>query len=439
MMRCTPLILSLLLSFGLAALPAAAQSLAIDKVLVVVNEETITLSEYQTRHQQEVLQEVINLAPFDGTINPQILNHMIDDRIQAQIATRRGITISKQDVDQSVAFIAQKNNTTQAQLFQQLAADGITPTQFRASMEQQQLIRRLVEVVINSRVTVSNQEVENYLASHRELIASDESWAISHLVIALPGTSDKQANEQVKVARENLAHIRTAIVDGRSFAQSAREFSDGPNSDAGGYLGWRKAEQLPELFVDALQQTEVGGVSEIIQSSNGMHLLHIHERKGGAPMVEQQLLRHILIRNDAQLNEDDTEQLANELYSRILAGEDFAALARGYSADQSSGIDGGHLGWINPGDLPPELERAVAKLALNELSKPLRVAVGYHLLEVLERRRVDISREVATKRAQQVIFQRKAATFYDNWFGAIRDGAHIEYLINDVSLDSNSN
>ena len=418
---CVPFYLG---GLGLAPTQAHAQAIAIDKVLVVVNEAAITLSEYQARHLREALEKSTDTRPFDGRVDPRILNLMINDRLQAQMAARRGIRVTPADVEKAVAFIARQNDTTPPQLLTQLAADGITPAQFRASLKEQQLIRRLVDTVVNARVTVSEQEINNYLASHRELADSDEAYEVSHLFIALEGKSLSEAQSE----QENLAHIRTAVVEGRPFAQSAREFSDSPNREEGGYLGWRKIAQLPKLFVQALRDTEVGAVSEIIRSPNGLHLLKVHDHRAGGKVVEQQLLRHILIRPGPGLREDAVKERADELHARIIAGEDFEAIARAHSADQVSGIDGGRLGWINPGDFPPKFEQALTRLALNELSKPLRSQAGYHLVKVLDRRRTDISVELAGKRARQVIFKRKAAAFYENWYGAIRDAAHIEYV-----------
>ena len=419
-----------LLGFGLAPGPAFAQAIAIDKVLVVVNEEAITLSEYQTRHRREVLQQSMDVEPFDGRIDPRILNFMIDDRIQAQMAARRGIAVPPAAVDNTIVFIARRNGVTPAQLLEQLAVDGISPNQFRASLKEQELIRRLVDGVVNARVKVSEQEVRNYLASHRELIASDEAYEVSHLFVSLQGKPESEIASE----RENLAHIRTALAEGRPFAQSAREFSDSPSRDEGGYLGWRKIDQLPEPFVDALRDTAVGEISEIFLTETGLHLLKVHDYRESERTVEQQLIRHILIRPGPELSRDEAEERADELRARIIAGEDFEALARAHSADRASGIDGGRLGWVSPGDFPPQFERALSDLRLNEVSRPLLARSGYHLVEILDRRRVDIRMEMAARRAREVIFKRKAAAFYDDWYGAIRDAAHIEY----VAIDPDS-
>ncbi|MGR3913129.1 MAG: peptidylprolyl isomerase [Gammaproteobacteria bacterium] len=409
---------------GALAAPAAAQAVAIDQVLVVVNEEPVMLSEYQTRHQREALQNSAALAPFDGRIDRRILNSMIDDRIQAQMAVRRGLRVSDAEIESEIAFIAEQNNNAAAALLERLASRGITPSQFRASIREQQLIRRLVEIAVNARVVVSDREIENYLASHQELLASEEAFEISHLFISLQGRPQSEAQSEW----ENLEHIRNALLSGRPFADSAREFSDSPSGREGGYLGWRKIEQLPSLFIDALRQLKIGALSQILRGENGLHLLRLHDRKASGNVVGQQLARHILIRFGAEVSDAEAAQFAAELRARILAGEDFEKLARAHSDDRAGRIEGGLLGWVNPGGLPQQLERAMSELRLNQISRPLRTRNAYHLLEVLARREKDISLDLAGERARRVIFRRKAAEFYDNWYGTIRDAAFIEYI-----------
>ena len=402
---------------------AFAQAIAIDKVLVVVNEEPITLSEYQARHQREVLQKPAEIEPFDGRIVPRIFDLMVNERIQAQTAIRRGIKVSPEEVDATIALVARRNDTSPQQLLEQLDQDGITPGQFRASLREQELIRRLADRLVRSRVAVSEREVETYLASHRELNTSDESYEVSQLFVSLQGKSESEVQSEY----ENLEHIRRSLLEGRSFEKSAREFSDGSHKDEGGYLGWRKVGQLPQFFVRALRQIGVGNISEILKSDNGLHILKVHDQQGGK-IVEQQLIRHILLRPNTELTEHQARQLAVELRARIIAGEDFEKIARAHSADQATGIYGGLLGWANPGEFPPEFEQGLFDLPLNEVSKPLRTRNGYHLVQVLERRQMDIDVDRALKRARQIIYQRKATEFYENWFGVIRDSSHIEYI-----------
>lgn len=416
-------LLRFLLACMLCAPPAFAQ-VAIDKVLVVVNEEPIMLSEYQARHQRETLQNTSALAPFDGTIEWRILDRMINDRIQAQMAARRGLQVGDREIERAIAFMAAQSEYSVDELLELLESRGISAQQFRASLREQQLIRRLIDVAVNARVAVSAREVENYLASHSELLDTDEAFEASHIFISLRGRSEEEAQSEM----ENLNHIRSAIVDGRSFAESAREFSDSPNAKEGGYLGWRRADQLPAPLTAALRELEAGGVSDVLRGESGLHLLQLHARKSGGKVVEQQLVRHILLRPGENTTESETAAFAEELRAQLKAGADFEKLARIHSVDRTSRVDGGLLGWINPGDLPEPLENMVRALPLNQVSAPFRTRSGYHLVEVLQRRESDISYQLAQDRARNVIFRRKASEFYDNWYGTLRDTAFIEYV-----------
>lgn len=402
--------------------PAWSQSLAIDKVLVIVNEEAITFKEYQTRHQRTALQKSNNVEPFAGDIDAQILERMIDERIQAQLATRRGISIPSEKVDRAILSIAQQNDQTLQQLLEYLEKNDITAAQFRASVKEQQLIQQLLEGAVNSRVRISEQEIENYLARHSDL-TPDEKYEVSHISILTEGKSDRE----IKAERENLAFIQESVLKDGSFAKAAQDFSDSPDHDKGGYLGWREVDQLPPLFVQTLRTLKVGGISRILQSQNALHILKLHDKEGSA-VVEQQFIRHILIRPDAELSERKAKKLAKKLYNRIVKGEDFESIAKTYSADSISAPQGGQLGWSRPGQFPPEFEKAARALKIDELSKPLRLKLGYHLIQVLDRRATDISGALSARRAEQAIFRRKAEEVYSSWFEPIRESAYIEYI-----------
>lgn len=414
-----------LISAWLFATPSFAQSLAIDKVLLVVNQEPITLSEYQTRHQREALQKSLDLQPFDDNIDQRLLNRMIDERIQAQAAWRNNIRIAPAEIDRAIAFVAEQNDSSVPQLLAHLNRNGISTGQFRESIREQQLINRLLEIAVHARVNASPQEIENYLARHPELSAADEAYEISHLLVSLAGKSAQQARSE----HENLAHLRQRAVDGRPFAQLVRDFSDNPDHQSGGYLGWRTTNQLPEQFMQALRELENGQVSEIITSHNGLHLLKLHARRG-QQVVEQQHLRHILIRPSAVTEAADQQarQLAEQLYQRIAHGADFQKIAHAYSADQGSGANGGDLGWVTPGEFSPQFEQAARALQSGEVSRPVRTQSGYHIIQAVARRRHDINRDRAWRRAQQAIFRRKAQERYENWYGPLREAAYIEYI-----------
>ena len=397
----------------------------IDRVLVVVDNVPLTLSEYRVRHRQEVIQGS-PLVPFSGEVDPELLTRMIDERVQVLQAESRGINVSEQEVDASIEFIAGQNNISSASLVSQLVRDGITLQDFRASIREQQMIRKLMDAVANSRVIVSDQEIENYLNAHSELRAVDESYEVSHLFIqTLEKTDDRVASE-----RENMDLLRQRIKEGLSFEQAVRDYSDSSSKEDGGYLGWRRSDQLPELFLQALREMEpeTDDLSPVLASESGLHLLKLHGRGGGGALVDQQLIQHILIAPDQQNTLDEAGILANRVYDQLLAGEPFEKLVRLYSMDTQSRDDGGSLGWVNPGSLVPEFENAAKSLPVGQVSKPVRTRYGYHIIRVVDRRSTDMANEIALNKARQTIFRRKATEIYLNWFQSIRQRAFIEYV-----------
>ncbi len=416
-----------LLTMAMLLLPGiGAGIVSIDRILVIVNSEAITLGEYQSRHHYETIQNDGGLAAFNGEINTDLLEQMIDERIQLQQAGLLGISISETQLDDVAAFVAGRNQMTREQLLRQLKQDGITAAQFRSTLRQQRLIQILIDLTINSRVVISEQEVDNYLQNHRELLVSDEAFRVSHLWIS---SGDKSA-EQSAADKENLVRLRQALLAGGSFEQAVADFSDG-NKAQGGLLGWRTQNQLADEFVAALRRTEVGSVSEIIESGNGLHLLKLHDEKG-RETVQQHKVRHILVQGSANETQQETLEKTRRLRQQILQGEDFDRIARLNSQENSTRADGGLLGWIGPGDAAPAFERAVMALKTGDISEPVLTPTGYHLIEVLERRKVDIVEANARDRARQIIFRRKAAELYNDWYTSIRNQAYIEYVGVDV-------
>ena len=338
---------------------------SIDRILVIVNSEAITLGEYQSRHHYETIQNDGGLAAFNGEINTDLLEQMIDERIQLQQAGLLGISISETQLDDVAAFVAGRNQMTREQLLRQLKQDGITAAQFRSTLRQQRLIQILIDLTINSRVVISEQEVDNYLQNHRELLVSDEAFRVSHLWIS---SGDKSA-EQTAADKENLVRLRQALLADGSFEQAVADFSDG-NKAQGGLLGWRTQSQLADEFVTALRRTEVGSVSEIIESGNGLHLLKLHDEKG-RETVQQHKVRHILVQGSADETQQETLEKTRRLRQEILQGKDFDRIARLNSQENSTRADGGLLGWIGPGDAAPAFERAVMALKTGDISEPV--------------------------------------------------------------------
>lgn len=432
MLQLRPLRAILWLVLAMFASPVLAQDF-IDRVIAVVDNVPLTLSEYRLRHRQEVI-DGGRLKPFDGTISRPLLDRMIDERVQVQQAERRGISVSEQEVESTIEFIARQNNLSPGALLTQLASDGITADEFRGSIRERQMIRKLVDAIANSRVVVSEQEIENYLNAHDELRSDDESYELSHFFVL---TKDKP-EQQIAAERENVALIRQRIEGGLPFEQAVRELSDSSSREDGGYLGWRTPDQLPELFLNALRKLspDEQPLSEVIESENGLHLLKLHDRKGSGNLVQQQLIQHILIKPDADNTLAEAEEKANRIYNQLLAGESFEKMVRLFSMDAQSRANGGSLGWMNPGALVEEFESAANALPLGRISPPVRTRYGFHIIRVMDRRNADMTSEIAINTARQAIFRRKAEELYGNWFQSIRERAFVEYVDPQVAADS---
>ena len=402
-----------------------ATTIGLDKVIAVINDEPIMLSEYRIRHQREQLRNP-GRAPSDlSGINPGILEALIDERLQAQAAVARGITVSEQEVDQIISTMAAQNQLSLQQLFEELNDLGISPADFRRSLAEQQLVRKIVDFAVNSRVTVSDQEADYHLQAHKELYARNESYEISHLLMSVADKSETEIEEIEATANE----IRQSLLSGHSFVEAAKNHSDGENSEEGGYLGWFREDQLPELFVDALRNLSAGEYSDVLKSANGFHILNLHARDGDLEIVTQQLLRHILIQPlRRNLTDEEAIEELTDIKQELMQGADFSRLARLNSDDPTSAPEGGLLGWINPGEIAPRLEQLSRTLELNQVSEPVRSRFGYHLVEVLDRREKDITHDLVRKDAELEVFKRKAAELYQIWFDRLRDGAHIEYI-----------
>jgi len=419
----TILSLTVLCSVSTVGLP---QVITIDKVLVIVNDDPITMSEYQARYRREVLENnLIGKINNHNVIDPRILELLVDERVQTITAARRGIHVSDEQIKDAIRTIANRNDLSISELEDMLSSNGITSAQFRESIKEQQLIRHLVDVAVNSRVKVSEQEIELFLNAHKALNVSNNAFEISHLSISTVGKSEEKISSELG----RLELIRSGIIQGQSFSNAVYLYSD-TNKDDGGYLGWRKENQLPTIFIQALQETVLGGVSEIIKSMNGLHLLKLHDKEGGGEFVKQQRIRHILIDpHRKNLTAQESLEFALNIFYQLQEGKNFESLARLHSDDNLSNDNGGLIGWISPGDMTSNIEETASKMAIGEVSLPLKSPFGFHIIQVLERREHDISHDIKRRHARRVIFERKAVALYRNWLDSLKNAAYIEYIV----------
>jgi peptidyl-prolyl cis-trans isomerase SurA len=425
----------LMLSLPPGLATAAPQRISdIDRIVVVVNDDVITESELnqrlrETRKQLEL--EKIS-APPDAALRKQLLERMVLERLQLQLATTSGIRISESDVDRAFETVAQRNKLGAEEFRKALAQRGMDVTVYRNQLRDQLTIQQLLEREINNRVTVTDNEVENFLENPQSRADMDVSYQLSHILIGIPETASPEA---IQAARKRAEDVHRQLAGGANFEQTAVSQSQGADALKGGNLGWKKAGELPELFLTALKNMSVGGVSEILRSPNGFHILKLNNKRGDsqAEAVTQTHVRHILLRPSEILSLEEARHKLLGLRERIENGDDFAALARAHSDDTGSAANGGDLGWANPGQMVPEFEKAMNALKPNQLSQPVRTSFGLHLIQVLDRRSHDVTQERVFAAARQQIHARKADERYEQWARQLRNEAFVEYLLEEVN------
>lgn len=424
------------LLFLLAAPAVAAPPpvLDVDRIVAVVNNDVITETELDARldeTRRSLASQQIRLPP-DDVLRRQLLERMIIERVQVQLASQTGIHVTDQDVDNALETIASRNKMTVEKLYATVTREGLDRAAYREQVKNQILIQQLVDREITSRVTVTESEVANLLEGEQQRTRADEEYNISHIYIAVPETA---ATEQVRQAKARADQVLRELREGGDFGQAAVSYSQGPDALKGGSIGWRNSGQLPELFVAALERMQPGEISGVLRGPNGFHILKLNDRRGkeGAQAVTQTHVRHILLKPSEIQSAAEARSKLEELRDRIAAGEDFGELARTYSEDTVSAAKGGDLGWVAPKQLVPEFEGAMNGLATNQLSDPVQTPFGLHLIQVLGRRQQDVSEERARQAARSQIHARKADDRYAQWVRQLRDEAYVEYLLDEVN------
>ncbi len=407
-----------------AAVPARV--LPVDRIVAVVNDEVITQNDLTERVNLVIrqLQRQGGQVPASDTLERQILERMINDLLQVQLAKETGVKVDDATLDRTIERIAQENNLSMADFRTALEHDGIRYPRFRDDIRNEMLIARLREREVEANVVVTDAEVDTELARQAREATNDAEYRLSHILVLVP---QQATPEQIEQRRRRALAALSELRGGANFAQVAATYSDAPDALQGGTLGWRPAARLPTLFLEALQQMKPGDVSDILRSPNGFHLVKLLEKRGkpAAGGVQQPHVRHILIRAREGLSESEARERLRRLRERIVGGADFAEIARTQSEDASAS-KGGDLGWVAPGDTVPEFERVMNSLKDGEVSQPIQTPFGWHLVQVLGRRSEELSEDRKRAAARQAIRARKADEAYQDWLRQTRDRAFVE-------------
>ncbi|NJD89183.1 MAG: molecular chaperone SurA [Betaproteobacteria bacterium] len=398
----------------------------VDRIVAVVNDEVVTSLELaeRTRLVAAQLRRGGGALPPTETLQRQVLERMINDLVQVQMAKETGIKVDEPTIEKTIQRIADDNNMSMTAFRQALERDGVRYARFREDMKNELLLTRLREREVENSVVVTDAEVETELARAAKERGGDVEYQIQHVLVLLP---QQATPEQIDARRRKALQALSEVRKGTSFAEVAATFSDAPDALQGGNLGWRPAGRLPGLFLDAIEKLNAGEVTDILRSPNGFHIVKLLEKRGAgkAPSIVQTRARHILLRTKEGTSDSDLRTRIARIRERIASGEDFAELARVNSEDGTA-ARGGDLGWIGPGDTVPEFERAMNSLKEGELSQPIQTPFGWHIVQVQERRNEEMSEDRRKLAARQTVRARKADEAYSDWLRQARDRAFVE-------------
>jgi peptidyl-prolyl cis-trans isomerase SurA len=419
---------------------SARQPVLVDAIVAVVNTDVITMKELNDRIQiieQRMRRQNMQVPPRD-LLQKQLLERLIVNRAQMQMARDIGVRVDDTMLDRAVARIAEQNGVTVQALRDQLERDGISFARFRDEIREEITLQRLREREVDNKLQITESEIDSFLASSTARSAdSQQDINIAQILVRVPeNASAQQIADRKKRAEQAIEQLKS----GGEFAKVAASFSDAGDALTGGELGWRSSARLPQLFVEAVDKLADGEIAPLVRSANGFHVLKLVGRRtvggtkaGAANVVQQTRARHILIKVSQIVSAAEARRKMVELKSRLDNGAaKFEDLARLYSNDGSAS-KGGELGWIYPGDTVPEFERAMNALKPGEVSQPVESPFGYHLIEVLERKTEELSRERQRLAARQALREQKLEEAYEDWLRQLRDRAYVEYRLDDAA------
>jgi peptidyl-prolyl cis-trans isomerase SurA len=423
-------LIALLTTLTLTSLTVSSYAalVLIDRISVVVDQDVIMQSEIDERMKAikaQIAADPQTRAPSDDVLREQIIERLILENLQLQTADRAGIRISDDELNEALSGIASQNQMTLTQFRVALANDGVSWAAMREQVRREFSISRVQQGVMRRRIEVTEQEIDNFLATEvGESVTSDE-YRLGHILITLPPNPSAQ---DIRTTRDKADSISTRLQEGADFGSLAIEFSEDQNALEGGDMGWRKPTQLPSMFSDLVADMKAGDIKGPIKSGRGFHLIKVMDKRGATSegQIEQTQVRHVLIQPNEIRTGGECQDLAISLREEIVEGRDFADVAKLYSDDPGSALSGGDLGWSRAGVFVPEFESTMKAMDINQLSEVFKTAHGYHFLEVTGRRIEDFSERFKMGQAENYLRNQKFDEELANWQREIRDNAFVE-------------
>ncbi len=419
------------------AVPVAAQApkaQLVDSIIAVVNEDIITGNELAARIQTLISRMRQQNAPIppEADLRRQMLERMIVEKVQIQLAKESGIRVDDANLDRAIGRLAEQNRMTVQQFRDQLEREGSPFAVFREEVRDEIMFARLREREVENKINISDAEVENFLASEAITNQSQQEFNLAQILIRIP---ENASAEVIASRRAKAEQVWKEANEGADFAKLAAANSDGSDALSGGDLGWRSPERLPQVFFDAVVKLDAGKLAQLVKSPNGFHILKVLGKRAlpkvaGASTpstVAQTRARHILIKVNQVVTPADAKRKLQDIKERLAnKAAKFEELAKSFSTDGSA-AKGGDLGWLYPGDTAPEFEKAMDGLKVGEVSDPIETPFGFHLIEVLERKSDDVSQERKRQEARQTLRARKIDESTEDWLRQLRDRAFVEF------------
>lgn len=410
--------------------PAIAQGQQIDRVIAIVDDSVVLSSELETRVEDVKARfaDQPQQLPPDDELREQLLERLIIETIQLQLAQRYGINPTDAQVNQSLAQMANSQGTSPEEVISEMQAQGESVTSFMRGIRRELTIQQLQQAAVNDRINITDAEIDNFLRSTEGQFWQSPSLNLQHIQINL---SSNAVPGQVASAQNTANAVIENLEAGEPFEAMAVQYSNGPTALDGGNIGWRRSMEFPQEIREALEATEIGGYTEPVRSSGGIHIFKILDERGGMSqeqMVEQTKTRHILLMPNEIRNSEETREMAENLRQRVLDGESFEDLAAEYSEDISNSLKGGDLGWVMPGQMVPPFEAAMNATEVGEVSPPVETRYGWHILLVEDRREEDMSDNIIRNQAYGVLHNQRFPEELDLWLREIRGDAFVSIL-----------
>tara|TARA_Y200000002_G_scaffold154228_1_gene127522 strand:- start:2041 stop:3390 length:1350 start_codon:yes stop_codon:yes gene_type:complete len=401
----------------------------LDQAIVIIENDVITQSEYQKKLNFIINQYRIsgNPLPTDqSAFRKQVLESMINTRLQLNYAKNSGMNIQEWMIDKAMEDMANKSGVSLSEFREKIISQGVDYNVYRSLLKEDLIIREVKRRIVSQKVKVSKKEIQEFIKHQGHVFKENNQYKISMILIAIP---EEPSVEEKSSAKEKIKIIKRKFLNGEKFSSLAKNYSDSGNALSGGDLGWRKITEVPQMFLDQLENMDIGEISNLVENNNGFYIFYLEDKKEMEKIkIEERKVRHILIKTNAIVTDDRAQSLLIELKKRIESGESFSDIARAYSEDTISASLGGDLEWSAPGTFVPEFEDMIDTLPINKISEPFSSQFGWHVLEVLGKRNQDNTEAIKMNLANRYITSSRAQEVVDAWIIELKGKSYIKYV-----------